>query len=236
MTKIDLDDFDKFAGLRDALSTIAKDRGEWAGIPMPLAGQNLTVEPTYPNAQALMAMCREDEEPSAGDPNFHLRNSFYSNRHHCEIAVYDEGQGAKHLKLRSTNRAFGFLLNTLDSSRAWGIKQEAEAMCTLAELLPHHHFKQYMLTGMWLETSQRSGITYLFGKLRPTLAISKKFERPKILAALCLHPIAYYEQTWAGAMCPTDDILAHLMLMRGDEKMFWRRANQHPAWHMEAGL
>src|SRR5574337_1020828 len=206
MTKIDLDDFDKFAGLRDALATIAKDRGEWAGIPMPLAGQNLTVEPTYPNG------------------------------HHCEIAVYDEGQGAKHLKLRSTNRAFGFLLNTLDSSRAWGIKQEAEAMCTLAELLPHHHFKQYMLTGMWLESSQRSGITYLFGKLRPTLAISKKFERPKILAALCLHPIAYYEQTWAGAMCPTDDILAHLMLMRGDEKMFWRRANQHPAWHMEAGL
>lgn len=40
----------------------------------------------------------------------------------------------------------------------------------------------------------------------------------------------------AGAMCPTDDVIAHLSLMRGDEKMFWRRCNQHPAYRPEAGL
>ena len=42
--------------------------------------------------------------------------------------------------------------------------------------------------------------------------------------------------SWAGAMCPTDDVLAHLMLMRGDEAMFWRRANQHAAIDPLAGL
>jgi hypothetical protein len=37
-------------------------------------------------------------------------------------------------------------------------------------------------------------------------------------------------------MCPTDDVIAHLMLMRGDEAMFWRRCNQHAAHLPEAGL
>lgn len=40
----------------------------------------------------------------------------------------------------------------------------------------------------------------------------------------------------AGAMCPTDDVIAHLMLMRGDEVDFWHRSNQHPAHRHEAGL
>ena len=57
-----------------------------------------------------------------------------------------------------------------------------------------------------------------------------------MLCAPCLHPIAYYDGSWAGAMCPTDDVIAHLALMRGDEHMFWRRANQHAPWRREAGV
>jgi hypothetical protein len=93
------------------------------------------------------------------------------------------------------------------------------------------------LTGMFLETSKRSAVTYLFRRLRPTVAIGRnKDGGGNIMAALCLHPIAYYAGSWAGAMCPTDDVLAHYCLMRGDEKMFWRRANQHAAFRPEAGL
>ena len=58
----------------------------------------------------------------------------------------------------------------------------------------------------------------------------------KILACLCMHPIAYYAGSWAGAMCPTDDVIAHLSLMRADEHMFWKRSNQHPPYRPEAGL
>ena len=94
--------------------------------------------------------------------------------------------------------------------------------------------KQYLLTGMFLETSKRSGVHYLFRRLRPTVAISPS--STKILCTLCLHPIGYYAESWAGAMCPTDDVVAHLMLMRADEPMFWRRANQHAPWRPEAGL
>lgn len=58
----------------------------------------------------------------------------------------------------------------------------------------------------------------------------------QILAALCLHPIGFYQGTWAGSMVPTDEVIAHLLLMRGDEPLYWRRANQHPAWSPLAGL
>ena len=91
---------------------------------------------------------------------------------------------------------------------------------------------------MFLEKSERSGVTYLFRKLRPTVALRpcRDGDGMRVLAALCLHPIGYYDGSWAGAMCPTDDVVAHLMLMRGDEVMFWRRSNQHPADRPEAGL
>lgn len=68
------------------------------------------------------------------------------------------------------------------------------------------------------------------------MAISTRTSEARILCALCLHPIAYYSKSWAGAMTPTDDVCAHLMMMRSDEHLFWRRANQHAPWRPEAGL
>jgi hypothetical protein len=56
------------------------------------------------------------------------------------------------------------------------------------------------------------------------------------LCALCLHPIGYYADTWAGVMCPTDEVIAHLVLMRGSEEKFWANANQHPLDRPAAGL
>ena len=90
--------------------------------------------------------------------------------------------------------------------------------------------------GMFMETSKRSGLTYVFRRLRPTIVLDAKGSEVKIRCCLCMHPIGYYAGTWAGAMTPTDDVIAHLMMMRGDEPMFWRRANQHPSWVPEAGL
>ena len=40
--------------------------------------------------------------------------------------------------------------------------------------------------------------------------------------------IGYYGNTWAGVMCPTDEVIAHLLMMRGSEEKFWANANQHP--------
>lgn len=128
------------------------------------------------------------------------------------------------------------LLSTLGAADAWGLEQEANAVNTLGTLIRHRQLKQYLQTGMFMERSPRSNVSYLFRRLRPTIAITHTGREPRILCALCLHPIAYYEGSWAGAMTPTDDVISHLALMRGDEHMFWRRANQHAPYKKEAGI
>lgn len=230
-----LEQHDNFAGLRNALRAIAAERGDWAGIPMPLSDTSLVIEPKYPRAKELMELFGEKPEPAP--EGVKLRNVFWSTHRRCDIVVYEENGKAKY-GIRPGMHSLDQQLQTLGASFAWGIEQEAKAIETLAGLVPHHTFKMYMLTGAFLESSPRSGLMYMFRRLRPTVAITphKSKDRLQILCTLCLHPIAYYSGSWAGAMCPTDDVIAHLMLMRGDEPMFWRRANQHPAWRPESGL
>jgi hypothetical protein len=110
---------------------------------------------------------------------------------------------------------------------------EGIACGKLAATIKPHLYRGYMLYGSFPETSKRSGLTYLFRRGLPTLVLRVKIDEYKNetitpLCGLCLHPIGYYEASNAGAMVPTDEILAHLFMMRGDEHLFWRRANQLP--------
>lgn len=227
--------FDGFAPLRDGLRAIARSRGDWAGIPMPLDGLPLVIEPKFPNAAGLMEIGRkpEDEEDLVGIVQ---RNEWWSRRLRGHVVIWTEKgklcwgvvPAGNHLKMD---------MEAILASAAWGLEQEQNALKLLGTLISHQQFKKYLLTGMFLETSPRSGVGYLFRKLKPTIALRSNDDGPtRILAALCLHPIAHYAGTWAGGMCPTDDVVAHLMLMRGDEHMFWRRANQHAPDRVEAGI
>ncbi len=219
--------------MRNKLREIAHERGDWAGIPMPMSDLRLVVEPRYPNAQALMAM---GPQPEAEETDVRQINTWYSAPRRCDIVVYRYDDGRVDWGVRPAVHSLNMALNTLGGSDAWGIEQEARALQLLADLVSHRQFKQYLLTGSFLETSKRSGVTYLFRKLRPTVAIRNDGEKTRIMCALCMHPIAHYAGSWAGAMTPTDDVIAHLMLMRGDEKLFWKRSTQHPAYRPEAGL
>lgn len=229
-----LERLDRFAPLRNAIREAAEQRGYWQGVPMPLDGETLVIEPSYPAAEAFI-----NPQPAAveEDAGYRARNSWWSDRLMSVVIVMDTPDGITYGR-RPGIHSLAHQLKTLGCSDAWGIEQEGAAVKALAALIPHHAFKRYLLTGMFLETSRRSGLVYMFRKLRPTVVISPHHPRGEsvILAALCLHPIAYYAGSWAGAMCPTDDVLAHLMLMRGDEAMFWRRSNQHAAIRPEAGL
>lgn len=207
-------------------------------MPLPIEGERLVIDPTYPWAKALADVTArpDDGEPTTDDVK--VRNRWWSSRLRAEIYIWEEPDGRVAWGKVHRPHSIGMALHTLGCSYAWGVEQESEAIQTLAGMLRHHAFKQYLLTGMFLETSARSGLTYLFRRLRPTVVIDgrKPDGDPRILAALCLHPIGYYADTWAGSMCPTDDVIAHLALMRGDEPMFWRRANQHGPDRPEAGL
>jgi hypothetical protein len=225
---------DNFAGTRNALRVISEMKEHWAGIPMPLDGQPLVIEPKYPNAEALSKI-GQNEDPAEAARDTEVINRFWSQKKGREVVIFKE-DGRIDWGTCGGVHSLNHALQTLGASDAWGIEQEANAVQALAGLLRHRQFKQYMLTGSFLERSRRSDVLYMFRRLRPTVAISTRGDKTHILAALCMHPIAYYEGSWAGAMCPTDDVIAHLSLMRGDEAMFWRRCNQHPPYRPEAGL
>lgn len=229
---------DGFAPLRHALGEIAKRDNSWAGIPMPQQDLPLVIEPSFPNAAMLMSigLAKTEPEKYAEYDSWKLRNVFWSSHKHCDIVVFEKPDGRVTYGVRPGVHHFEFDLNTMGAADAWGIEQEHAALVTLGSLIPHHAFKRYLLTGMFLESSPRSGLTYMFRKLKPTVVMTTKEERVRLLCTLCLHPIGYYSGSWAGAMCPTDDVISHLMLMRGDEPMFWRRANHHACYRPEAGL
>lgn len=218
---------------------IADLRDVYCGIPMPMDDAPLVVEPSYPNAAGLMAIGRPQSEPDSDPAEWCVRSTFWSTWRHLDVAVVENLKTGKVRAIPAGRpHSLDAVLLTLGCSDAWGVEQEARAVQTLGSLVRHRQFKQYMLTGTFLESSKRSGVTYLFRRLRPTVAIAKdpKRDRLRTLCGMCMHPIAYYQGTWAGAMCPTDDVIAHLMLMRGDEALFWRRCNQHAPDKPLAGL
>lgn len=225
---------DGHAFLRNRLAEVARERGEWAGIPMPLDGETLVVEPRYPYAQALMAMKAKGDDGE----KVQVRNEWYSPSKRCDIVLITTADGKVDWGYKRAFHSLPMALQTLGCADAWGIEQESNAVQLLGSLVDHRKFKQYMLTGMFLERSPRSGLMYLFRRLRPTVVIKAEpgASETRILCGLCMHPIAYYSGSWAGAMTPTDDVVAHLQMMRGDEAMFWRRSTQHPSWRPEAGL
>ena len=129
-----------------------------------------------------------------------------------------------------------FTLRTLEAASAWPVEAEQKAQKKLAGLIPEDIFELYFLTGHFAEDSKRSGVTYLFRRGRPTIALRDAENYSYPLCALCLHPIGYYGETWAGVMCPTDEVIAHLLMMRGSEEKYWANANQHPVDHPAAGV
>lgn len=205
-----------------AAQRLALERGEWAGYPVPVQEAALVIEPRHPAHdqfhgvsirglvdQPAVRVCTEDDVRE----DLVVRNEWYSRARGVAVVLYQHGAGGRvTLALLPTEPAL--------------------------QLLPDHLWRLYWLTGHFLETSARSGVTYVFRRLRPTLAL-----RPdptgaamRCLGALCLHPLGYYQGTWGGVMCPTDDVIAHLLFMRGDEPRFWRTANQMSIETPEAGV
>lgn len=171
-----------------------------------------------------------------------IRNSFWSRRWRAVIHVVERPDGKIVGDWEPSFHHIGNDLSTMGASDVWGIEQERRAQQLLGTMIRHVQFKRYLLTGMFLEQSPRSGVTYIFRRLKPTVALAPwrdgdpGAEACRILASLCMHPMAFYEGSWAGAMCPTDDVIAHLTMMRGDEHLFWKRCSQHPPNRPEAGL
>lgn len=173
-------------------------------------------------------------------------NSWYCRARQVQVYVFDrDGRRFSVTQARSPDRSMDRLklwLTTIGASDAWDVDAEHAARVTLRAMLTERQWRHYDLTGTFLETSQRSRVTYVFRRSRPTIAMSPRWkddngpDSMRVLAVLCAHSIGYYGGTWGGCLVPSDDVITHLVWMRGDEAGFWGMANQHSNDSPEAGL
>jgi hypothetical protein len=227
-----------------AESSLAKE--DWSGLPVPVVGLSLVLEPRYKHKALSEFRWKEcydeegvrhaiEEEPPPKPSEFKTVNSWWNARYQVAIAVLRDKQGRVRSGVLFEDR-LSFTLRTLEAAAVWPIEAEQKAQKKLASLVREDLVEAYLLTGHLPEVSKRSQLTYLFRKGRPTIVMRETEEGVYPLCALCLHPIGYYGETWAGVMCPTDEVIAHLLMMRGSEEKFWANANQHPLDRPAAGL
>lgn len=213
---------------------------------MPVVGLNLVLEPRYKHKcleQFRWTECYDEdgvrhaiaEEPEPAPSELKRVNSWWSSKFQLTIVILHDKQGRPHVRISLEDR-LAFTIRTLEAAQVWPVEAEQKAQKKLASLITSEFFDLYQLTGHFTETSKRSNVTYIFRRGRPTIAL-REYEQGSIpLCALCLHPIGYYGETWAGVMCPTDEVIAHLLIMRGSEEKFWANANQHPVDYPAAGI
>lgn len=241
--------------IRFAIQELAMSRGHWHGYPLPDDECELVVHPRFPVQSMQGAKLRDDDDqpPGMDDATFarlmaaafdfkcgksKLVNQWHDRRRQRFVLVFERPDGKRFVRTMEAGpgQRADLLLATIGVSRCWDWEGEITALKKLLDLLPRHLFMYYSFTGTFLERSPRSNVLYVFRRCRPTLAFSNYGDRAKCLTALCMHPIGYYSGSFGGAMVPTDDVIAHLLLMRGDEHHFWKCCNQHSVWLPEAGL
>lgn len=240
--------------IRFVINEWAKIKSEWAGIPLPISCAELVVESKFP-FQGLNG-CKFDSEDDEANARLALErvaqfcfsegkifpiNHWHSRAKRADVWVYHTGDGRSKVGVLPDRKDERFSMVMLGyvplAEGAWSVKAEMAAMERLRGLVGDYKFHQYLLTGMIMESSPRSGVVYLFRRLRPTIAFRQLPDHTShILACLCLHPIGYYAQTHCGVMVPTDDVIAHITLMRGDEHEFWKQSGQHAPDSPAAGL
>jgi hypothetical protein len=219
---------------------------DWSGLPVPVIGLNLVLEPRYKH-KGIADFRWESAYDENGNPieiesdtdfgpsGYQQVNAWWNAKLQATVLVFKDWNGRSRKGLKMEHR-LSLTLQTLLAAPVWPLEAEEKAQRKLATMIDPHDFHLYMVSGHFSEVSKRSRVTYLFRKGRPTIALREEEDSLQMLCALCLHPIGYYAGTWAGVMCPTDEVIAHLLMMRGSEEKFWANANQHSLDHPAAGV
>lgn len=242
-----------YPDINSAVSDACLETGMYSGAPIPLPGHSMSIEKKFPGGEELsnylpcagevrLPTTFTDNEESCRDDEF-VTNDWYSRRLNADIIIIArlDSIGENPLKSKFRYRAvvcprrpewlaaaysLQSQLATMDAAAVYPLQAEEAALVCLSGMVSNQQMRTYVLTGGFVETSRRSLCRYLFRRCRPTVVFGQKNDFMPI-AALCLHPIGYYNGSFAGALAPSDDVVAQLTLMRADEKRFWRQAHQH---------
>ena len=232
------------------LNAIGEDHGCDCGIPFPVLtsqGRNDEYPLVLANRSPLQIVAAnqrvastEAEDRLQRTLRFRTRNSWHRVGD-VTWCVVDTEQGSyaypewhAGVRLRKIMAAMEVRTSTQHS-----VEAEEKALQSLRSKINEQQYKTYFLNGDFVERSVRSDIYYMFRKGKPTLALSFHGDRNKggrVIAALCMHPMGYYAYTHVGLMCPTDEVIAALLMMRGSEHKFWAKSGQWSAWDVRSGI
>ena len=211
------------------------------GRPMPSLcdeSHKVVVASRIPGRERFEAFYAEFGRELLGKENSEKYVNSWTVMGHDVILCRDDNKGLFAVRIPHAHWRIGDVMqSSVLRFGAVTAKAEIQAMEKLAEYVSDPQYDNYILSNAFIETSKRSEIKYMFRKGKPTLAFrATADDGMKCLAALCFHPLGYYEGTSCGCMAPTDEIIAHLTMMRGDEHYFWRKSNQHRTWDPRSGL
>lgn len=173
------------------------------------------------------------EQPVVPLTTFHRHVNSWTNSRGETITIYENGETGKSFfridKTHAKDRV-GMLFVMMEVAlTCWNVTSEEKALEKLRSLIDEDAYRQYVMTGSFVERSERSNLYYMFRKGYPTIVMKiRSDDTDSLLCALCMHPLGFYDGTWAGALPPTDDVIAHLLMMRYDEKTLWKKSTQHP--------
>lgn len=202
--------------IRRRLTDIATEQGEWAGIPIPVAGMDVVVANQRQSfAPIWPAHVRRDTV-----------NSWQVRKSYTMWLFRDEDGKTRGYPDNYWSQRFLAMFDTLYARRAVLPESEMVAFAKLLDHLNDGQARDYVLSNMFVERGPRSDLLYVFRRGLPVLTFRSEGEQLTPRAALCLHPLAYYARTHAGALAPSDEVLALLLMMRAGEPFLWRKANQ----------
>ena len=240
--------------LRAGVHQLCKERGWHHGVPLmsifdesrrivlakgcPLSDKHGHDTPVFMDGKTRVHVCTDTDVNECVDEPMVVNHWITAPK---LIAVGQYSKGAVVEKFDYSRKRLELLLDSmLCQAGAVDAAAEVTALGALAKRVNKSQFDGYLLAGAFPETSKRSGVTYILRKGRPTLAMKMEKvpggEKRHFLAALCTHPLGWFEDTWVGAYPPTDEVVANLLAIRADEHAFWKRAVQHSLDDPLAGI
>ncbi len=128
------------------LAEIHLGEQDWSGVPVPVAGLTLVLEPRYKHKSLSEFRWKEcydkhgvrhaiEEGPAPKASGFTTVNSWWSSRHQLTIAVVQDKQGHAQFRVLFEDR-LAFTLRTLDAASVWPVEAEQKAVEKLASLIP----------------------------------------------------------------------------------------------------
>jgi hypothetical protein len=227
------------------MNQIAQDRGCEYGIPIPSAHdveRPMILAKGTPFYRVPLNYATALAEELASR-KITIRNS-WSMLGDKEVCIVETEKGPMvwpryhaGIRLRKIMDSLGLRHGTQQTAAA-----EMRAMESLKQRIGEHRWQMYVLSGAFAEKSTRSDIHYIFRKGLPTIAFSYhsgyggSYDGGKVLACLCLHPMGYYQGSHVGLMCPTDEVICALLMMRGDEAKYWASCGQWSATDSRSGI